>query len=72
MSGARLALAIRLCLFVVVVTSGAEPIRIGPRLELLVDDYLIEKLAGDAHLAGKPVRLRITLRDADLFAFRFR
>jgi len=50
MSGARLALAIGLCLFVAAVTSGAEPIRIGSRLELLVDDYLIEKLAGDARL----------------------
>ena len=72
MSGARLALAIGLRLFLAVVTNGAEPIGIGSRLELLVDDYLIEKLTGGARLAGKPVRLRITLRDADLFAFRFR
>ena len=72
MSGARFALAIGLCLFVAAVSRGAEPITVGSRLELLADDYPIDKLAGDARLAGKPVRLRITVRDADLFAFRFR
>ena len=29
---------------------GTEPINIGSRLELLVDDYLIDKLAGGAEL----------------------
>ena len=42
-----------------------EPIDIGSRVEPFVDDYVIEKLA------GKPIRLRFVLRDADLFSIRF-
>ena len=34
-----------------------------------MDDDLIERMSS---LAGKPVRLRFVMRDADLYAVRFR
>ena len=54
---------------------------IGTRPEPFVDDWLIgrmERVAswrGDSFLgglAGRPVRLRIALRDADRYSLRFR
>ena len=60
-----------------------EPtIQLGSRRELFIDQHLIEKLDNvrlHLHeprdegivLAGKTVRLRFVLKDADLFALRF-
>ena len=39
-------------------------IDLGSRRELFVDDYLIDRMDG--------VRLRFAMKDADLYAFRFR
>jgi hypothetical protein len=37
-------------LFITTFVSAAEPLQIGSRLELFVDDYVIDKLSGDAKL----------------------
>ena len=46
------------------------PANIGGRTELFVDDCLIAG-AEDARLRGRPVRLVIELKDADLYAMEF-
>jgi hypothetical protein len=45
--------------------SAVKPVPIHDRLELFGDGIMA------AELAGLPVRLRVELRDADLYAFRF-
>lgn len=56
----------------------AMTLAIGKRRELFVDHFLIERIvawkqgADVSTLAGRPVRLRFTMKDADLFALRFR
>ena len=64
-------------------TVAQEPVvELGSRRELFIDQHLIEKLDNvrlHLHeprdegivLAGKTVRLRFVLKDADLFALRF-
>ncbi|HAY78289.1 MAG TPA: hypothetical protein DCY79_00620 [Planctomycetaceae bacterium] len=51
--------------FVLLITSGiqaAEPIDIGARRELFVDDYLVERLSGSAKLVvQKPVPQEVVL-----------
>ncbi len=42
--------------------SAAEPIEVGLRLELFVDDHAIDKLTGDAHLClHKPQQWEVVL-----------
>jgi hypothetical protein len=51
-------------LFAVVGSGAVEVIDLGTRRELFVDRFLIE-------LAGKAIRLRFVMRDADLNSPRF-
>lgn len=68
-----------LVLLFTTVFASAQPIDIGSRLELMIDDYLIESqqvvswTTGPdvSGLAGKPVRLRFVLKDANLHSLRF-
>ena len=46
--------------------SASDVLDIGSRLELFVDDYLI------GALAGRAVRFRFVMKDADLYSIRFR
>ena len=48
--------ALLLLCFVQPAAWAGEPIQVGARLEPLVDDYLIEKLSGDATLAPRRPR----------------
>jgi hypothetical protein len=51
-------------------TDGA--MEIGKRIELFADDALNETPGGDiGTLAGRPLRLRFAIRDADRYGYRF-
>lgn len=54
MVAVRFELVLTLMVLAAVLTQAAEPIQIGSRLELMVDDYLIERLAGGAALRMHP------------------
>lgn len=56
------------------------PVAIGSDHQIFVDDFWIAEAKGGVRwgrgenlgaLAGRPVRLRFALKDADLYAFRF-
>ena len=42
-----------------------------PHREPLMDDYLIETISGVSQILHEPVRLRLVMKDADLFAIQF-
>ena len=45
-----------------IVTIAAEPIDIGSRLELMIDEHLVASTSGDIHLQlHKPVRRNVAL-----------
>jgi hypothetical protein len=64
--------SIALLLFLPFVAQAAEPIDLGPRWELFVDEHLVaEKNGVTPALKGKTVSMRVLLKDADLYALRF-
>ncbi|MGI6416748.1 MAG: hypothetical protein ACOX1P_13840 [Thermoguttaceae bacterium] len=57
-----IAIAIALTCGTAMLASAAEPIEVGLRLELFVDDHAIDKLTGDAHLClHKPQQWEVVL-----------
>jgi hypothetical protein len=64
--------SIALLLFLPFVAQAAEPIDLSPRWELFVDEHLVaEKNGVTPALKGKTVSMRVSLKDADLYALRF-
>ena len=64
--------SIALLLFLPFAAQAAEPIDLGRRWELLVDEHLVaEKNGVTSALKGKTVSMRVLLKDADLYALRF-
>jgi hypothetical protein len=43
------------------IAAAAEPIPIGSRLELMVDDYLIDKLAGASLVLHQPLKREVAI-----------